>query len=76
VITSNISALPEAAGEGALLVDPYSVDEIRAAIVRVVADAGLRASLVEKGLKNVERFRPEAIAARYAEIYRKVVVEA
>lgn len=76
VITSNISSLPEAAGEGALLVDPYSVDEIRAAIVRVVADAGLRASLVEKGLKNVERFRPEAIAARYAEIYKKVAVEA
>ena len=76
VITSNISSLPEAAGEGALLVDPYSVDEIRAAIVRVVVDEGLRASLVEKGLKNVERFRPEAIAARYAEIYKKVGVEA
>jgi glycosyltransferase involved in cell wall biosynthesis len=76
VITSNVSSLPEAAGEGALLVDPYSVEEIRAAIVRLTQDAGLRASLVEKGLKNVERFRPEAIAAGYAEIYRKVAATA
>ncbi|MFM8459111.1 MAG: glycosyltransferase family 4 protein [Chthoniobacterales bacterium] len=72
VITSNLSALPEAAGEGALLVDPYSVEEIRAAIVRVTKEAGLRTTLIEKGLENVAKFRPEAIAARYAEIYRKL----
>lgn len=76
VITSKTSSLPEAAGEGALLVDPLSVEQIRAAIQRVVKDGGLRASLVEKGLKNVERFRPEAIASRYAEIYRVVGSEA
>jgi glycosyltransferase involved in cell wall biosynthesis len=52
------------------------VEEIRAAIVRLTQDAGLRTSLVEKGLKNVERFRPEAIAAGYAEIYRKVAATA
>jgi glycosyltransferase involved in cell wall biosynthesis len=72
VITSNISSLPEAAGDGALLVDPLSVDEIRAAIVRIINDAALRTSLVEKGLKNIERFRPEAVASRYAEIYRQI----
>lgn len=76
VITSKISSLPEAAGEGALLVDPYSVDEIRAAILRIKKDANLRTSLIEKGLKNVERFRPEAVAACYAEIYREVAAEA
>jgi glycosyltransferase involved in cell wall biosynthesis len=76
VITSKISSLPEAAGEGALLVDPHSVEEIRAAVMRVKEDAGLRATLVEKGLKNVERFRPEAIAGRYAEIYRNIASKA
>ncbi|MBU3665179.1 MAG: glycosyltransferase family 4 protein [Chthoniobacterales bacterium] len=76
VITSRISSLPEAAGDGALLVDPYSVDDIRAAVMRVVQDAALRAALVEKGLRNAERFRPEVVAARYAGIYRKVAEEA
>lgn len=76
VITSKISSLPEAAGEGAVLVDPYSVEEIRGAILQIKGDAGLRGSLIEKGLKNVESFRPEAVAARYAEIYREVAAAA
>jgi glycosyltransferase involved in cell wall biosynthesis len=76
VITSKISSLPEAAGEGALLVDPHSVEDIRAAVMRVKEDGVLRAALVEKGLKNVERFRPEAIAGRYAEIYRNIASKA
>lgn len=72
VITSNLSSLPEAAGEGALLVDPYSVEDIRQAILRVANDANLRAGLVERGLQNVARFRPDAVAARYASLYREV----
>lgn len=70
VITSNFGAMKEAAGEGALFVDPYSVESIRAAILRIKNEPRLREELVRKGLENVERFRPVAIAERYAEIYR------
>lgn len=70
VITSNISAMPEAAGDGALLVDPYSVEAIRAAVLRVKNEPGLREELIAKGLRNVERFRPGAVAKRYGETYR------
>lgn len=72
VITSNFGAMREAAGEGALLVDPYSVDEIRAGILRIKRDPELREELVRKGRENVERFRPEAVARQYAEIYRSL----
>lgn len=76
VITSGISSLPETAGEGALLVDPYSVEEIRSAVGRVIKDAGLRAHVVEKGLENVKRFRPAAVADAYAGIYRRIAQRA
>jgi glycosyltransferase involved in cell wall biosynthesis len=72
VITSNFGAMREAAGDGALLVDPYSVDEIRAAILRIKNEPALREELVRKGRENVERFRAPVVAARYAELYRQI----
>ena len=75
VITSNFGAMREAAGDGALLVDPYSVEEIRAAIMRIKNEPGLREELVRKGRENAEKFRADAIALKYAEIYRAVKVQ-
>jgi glycosyltransferase involved in cell wall biosynthesis len=75
VITSNFGAMREAAGDGALFVDPYSVQEIRAAILRIKNEPALREELVRKGRENVERFRADAIALKYAEIYRAVKVQ-
>ena len=70
VITSNFGAMREAAGDGALLVDPYSVEAIREAVLRITREPALREDLIAKGLRNAERFRADAVAARYAEIYR------
>jgi glycosyltransferase involved in cell wall biosynthesis len=75
VITSNFGAMREAAGDGALLVDPHSVDEIRAAIMRIMNEPGLREELVCKGRENAEKFRADPIALKYAEIYRAVKVQ-
>jgi glycosyltransferase involved in cell wall biosynthesis len=75
VITSNFGAMREAAGDGALLVDPHSVDESRAAIMRIMNEPGLREELVCKGRENAEKFRADPIALKYAEIYRAVKVQ-
>ena len=75
VITSNVSAMPEVAGEGALLVNPYEPKEIRAAIEKLVADDVSRNKLVEAGYKNVQRFRPEQVAAQYEALYKRVIEE-
>ena len=49
VITSNVSSLPEVAGEGAILVDPFSVSEIAGAMKKAVEDVTLMNDLIEKG---------------------------
>jgi glycosyltransferase involved in cell wall biosynthesis len=56
VVTSRMSSLPEVVDEAALLVDPYSVENIAAGIVAILADEGLRQSLVEKGLERARAF--------------------
>ena len=69
VVTSRASSLPEIAGEAALYVDPYDVDDIAEAIKTITADEGLRTELsrrgrVQAGLFSVARYR-ERVAALY-----------
>jgi glycosyltransferase involved in cell wall biosynthesis len=52
VVTSRISSLPEVVGDGALLVDPYSEDDIAQGIARLLDDQDLRARLIERGLER------------------------
>ncbi len=69
-ITSTCYSMPRVAGGGALLVDPDSPAQIRAAIERLCADPALRAELVRKGHENLRRYQPSAIAQRYLRLYR------
>ena len=72
VITSNMSSMPEVAGDGALLVDPYSISAIRNNINLVVNDQLLSEKLVQKGLDNVKRFSLERTVDRYLSLYQTV----
>lgn len=56
VVTSDVSSLPEIAGEGAVLVDPESVESIAAGIQKVLSNEGLRGDIIEKATHNVSRF--------------------
>jgi glycosyltransferase involved in cell wall biosynthesis len=56
VVTSNVAAMPEVAGDAALLVDPASIDEIAAAITNITHDEPLRVRLKEKGLARATKF--------------------
>lgn len=56
------SALPEIAGDAALLVDPEDVDDIAAAMLRLSRDEALRQELIAKGYENVKRFSWEKAA--------------
>jgi glycosyltransferase involved in cell wall biosynthesis len=75
VITSNITAMPDTAGEGAFLVDPYDVESIRNGLKKMIEDDSYRAELIRKGLENLKRFDPERVAGMYMELYRGVAGE-
>ncbi|MFM7578727.1 MAG: glycosyltransferase, partial [Microcystaceae cyanobacterium] len=54
VITSQLSSLPEVAGEAALYVNPYEVEEITQALQTLSQDAGLQQELRQKGLARAQ----------------------
>lgn len=48
VITSNVTSMPEVAGDAALLVDPFNIDSIADAMIQML-DENVRNALIEKG---------------------------
>ena len=65
VITSNTSSLPEIAGEGALLINPLSPDDLALAMERLIKNQEKRADIIEKATRNVERFSWERCAKEF-----------
>ncbi len=62
VVTSNVSSLPEVTGDAAVLINPYSVDELANGISRIVSDEGLRNSCIAKGTDRAKSFTWERCA--------------
>jgi glycosyltransferase involved in cell wall biosynthesis len=73
VLASNVSSLPEVTGDAALLVDPLDVEAITAGMARLVADNGLRRSLVEKGYVQVRKFSWTRAAYQVLEVFESIV---
>lgn len=72
VITSNVSSLPEVAGDAAVLVDPMNIGEITDAINNVLNNRDLWNKLRVRGLENVKRFSWDRAAKETTAIYQKV----
>ncbi len=73
VVTSNLTSLPEVAGDAALLVDPSNVAELAEAIAAVVESEQLQQQLRQKGFQQAAKFSWEKTAQLTADSYRKVV---
>lgn len=72
---SNVSALPEVAGDAALTFDPHDVSEIAATVDRLVGDAGLRAQLIQRGHRRCGELTWERTAAQTLGVYRRAMAE-
>lgn len=72
VLTSNVSALPEVAGDAALQVDPLDAEAIRDGMSRVADDDGLCASLSAAGSVRAAHFSWQTCADQVVGVYRKL----
>lgn len=69
VITSNISSLPEVAGDAAILIDPYSVLDIRTGLQEVLTNDIVREDLRRRGKQRAARFSWERTAHETLTVY-------
>lgn len=70
VLTSNVSSMPEVAGEGAMLVDPESIDEACEGLISIMKNEDVRINLIGKGkerLKQIEKEHDKLVG-----IYHKI----
>jgi glycosyltransferase involved in cell wall biosynthesis len=72
VITSNLSSMPEVAGDAGILVDPNDVNALADAMTRVLTDQVLRATLAAKGLARARSFSWERMAQETLAVYARV----
>lgn len=75
IITSTGSCFSEAAGPGAMYIDPTDVDAMASAIKTLVEDEARRNDMVAVGRKHIAQFEPPVIADRLNDVYRALVPE-
>jgi glycosyltransferase involved in cell wall biosynthesis len=75
VITSNVTSMPEVAGDAAILVDPYKVEEIAAAMAQLAQNDALYQRLHEASLVQAQKFDWSTSAQRYWQIISNAVVK-
>jgi glycosyltransferase involved in cell wall biosynthesis len=73
VLASNVTAVPEVAGDAALLVDPTDVRAIAEGIERIVQDEELRSSLREKGIRRASLYSWDETARRTWEVLQSAM---
>jgi glycosyltransferase involved in cell wall biosynthesis len=70
VITSNLSSLPEVAGDATIFVNPYKTHEITDAMAKIAVDSEMRSHLSQLGLKQARNFSWEKTGEATAEVLK------
>ncbi|WP_375469273.1 glycosyltransferase family 4 protein [uncultured Nostoc sp.] len=68
VITSNLSSLPEVAGDAAILINPYNTGEITEAMQAIATDLELRSRLSSQGITHSQQFSWEKTGKATVEV--------
>lgn len=69
VIASNVSSIPEVAGESAIYIDPHDETTLVSAFEKVISDGKIHTDLRQKGLKRAKIFSWENVSKRIYQEY-------
>ncbi len=69
VIASFSSSLPEVAGDAAIMVDPYNINDLARAMAEILTDNNLRNKLIARGLAQAKKFSWEKTAKEYLKLF-------
>lgn len=72
VITSLVSSIPEVVGDAAILVSPYGSEQLTEALYKVITNKSLQKEMIDKGLKQIEKFNWYRVARNVLSIYNEV----
>jgi glycosyltransferase involved in cell wall biosynthesis len=75
VIASKTGAIPEVAGDAALLIDPRNGKELKESMLNLLNDEGLRNQLVRRGFEQAQKFSWKKTAEETLGIYEAVYKE-
>jgi glycosyltransferase involved in cell wall biosynthesis len=73
VITSRIAAIPEIAGDAAMLIDPLSITEITTAIRHLLLHSTVQTQYIQKGVQRAKQFSWDKCAEETIKIYQKAL---
>ena len=73
VVCSRATSLPEVAGKAAMYFDPHDAEEMASQLFRVFSDDALRASLIEQGRQNLQRFNWAKTARQTLAVYHQAL---
>jgi glycosyltransferase involved in cell wall biosynthesis len=75
MLTSNIPPLPEAAGDAALMVDPYDIEALAAGLNQLLTDESLRQELRGRGLAHASQFTWASTGRETVRVYHRALAE-
>ena len=70
VVCGFASSLPEAAGEAAIMVDPYNIAGIAGAMEQILADNEFKNDLIKKGMAQAKRFSWGKTAEEHLKLFK------
>ena len=73
VLTSNISSLPEVAGDACMLVDPSDIDAMAQAITNGLEDTHLRGKLLDNSIEQIKQFDSGLLSNQLMDIYKSLL---